>query len=304
LEDLEKGRSDKVIATFAEIKKIITHPGTMRFVMTSSEEYIDRLVSGLQGALDYGYKYLEASPTENSLPKLKHSWESLAKLDDSHGFVITVPGAEGASLYSGARGVPHYLDPEYPAYLLAQSYMNVIEGPFWKRVRGNGLAYDSGMGGAVDDGRLILSINDATNVVDAYVEMIHVLKQFDSGELKFEEDQLEAIKSSSLYGHVTHISSPGSIASSRIWTILSDLPRDYVFELMEKIQKTTAEEMLAALKKHFVKLTEAESTNLIITCGPAEAPAIIQAFQEKTGRLLKLFTSDNFNDYMKEIGRW
>jgi Zn-dependent M16 (insulinase) family peptidase len=180
-----------------------------------------------------------------------------------------------------------------------------MEGPFWKRVRGNGLAYDAGsVGGSVEDGRLVLSIGQATNVVDAYVEMVKVLKEYDSEEVKFDEDQLEAIKSTFLFSHAASISNAESVAGGIICMTLLNLPKDHQFEMMEKIQKTTTDQLHAALRKHFMKLTQHDCTNMIVTCGPAEAPAIIQGFQEKTGRTLKLFTSDNFNDYMKKLGRW
>ncbi|GMS90043.1 hypothetical protein PENTCL1PPCAC_12218, partial [Pristionchus entomophagus] len=99
-----------------------------------------------------------------------------------------------------------------PAVLLLTQYLSQCEGPLWKSVRGNGLAYGIWISANVDVQEMSVTIYRSTNISEAYAKVEQIVREeLTSGKL--DPTQFEAAKRSlicDLYTKVSTVSATGS----------------------------------------------------------------------------------------------
>ncbi|OXA50789.1 Presequence protease 2, chloroplastic/mitochondrial [Folsomia candida] len=75
---------------------------------------------------------------------------------------------ESSYMVKVAPGVDNYSDPELPILLTAMQYLCQTEGPFYRGIRGAGLAYDFFMDARCNEGLIYFNLYRCTDVVGAF----------------------------------------------------------------------------------------------------------------------------------------
>ncbi|KAE9556543.1 hypothetical protein FO519_000237 [Halicephalobus sp. NKZ332] len=124
------------------------------------------------------------------------------------------------------------------------TYLSMCEGPLWKRVRGEGLAY--GVSTHVFPlGALVLSINDSPNIMAAYKAVEECVSEIFANPDISPVDFIAA-KNSLLAEIVEEVNHPHSAAAQSITDFLGGSEKDFHFVrfALDSIEKATVEDVL------------------------------------------------------------
>ena len=111
-------------------------------------------------------------PTSASLRTLDSRMDGLseiAKKPGSTAYVIPMAPIDSSYALLTTRGPDSWDHPDLPALMVAQAYMDAVEGPLWVAVRGTGLAYGTGFSRSVDVGLLTLRIYSSPDAYKAFL---------------------------------------------------------------------------------------------------------------------------------------
>eukprot|EP00455_Lapot_gusevi_P047988 TRINITY_DN6579_c0_g1_i9.p1 TRINITY_DN6579_c0_g1~~TRINITY_DN6579_c0_g1_i9.p1 ORF type:complete len:241 (+),score=50.99 TRINITY_DN6579_c0_g1_i9:52-774(+) len=85
---------------------------------------------------------------------------------------------ESSYLITAVRSVTEFSDLRIPALNLAIEYLNALEGPLWKTIRGRGLSYNYYMYVSPDDGLMYFGLAKSSDIVAAYQEATKIVNNY------------------------------------------------------------------------------------------------------------------------------
>ncbi|VEU19767.1 DEKNAAC100497 [Brettanomyces naardenensis] len=193
--------------------------------------------------------------------------------------IITTPGSD-ASYMSLQTAVPFdFLSKDSFKIILGSEYLQCVEGPFWKAIRGTGLAYGANMSKDFEGGKLSFSIYRGADVEKCYDVAKKLVSDYASGAISVEEKmRLGAI--SSLVSSLANSQSNYFEAASRGFfdDALAKRGPEYNKRLMEELTQISTEDLVYIFKKWFVNLFNPEHSICFISCNPAQGDSIAKHF--------------------------
>jgi len=94
-------------------------------------------------------------------------------------------------------------------------------------------------------------------------------------QITLEDTTLDAAKSSIVFGVTKGVSTPGRAALMSFTNqAFKGVSQNHNVELLEKFQAVTKEDVLAALRKHFLPLFDASSSVAVVVTAPSKAAEI------------------------------
>lgn len=118
-------------------------------------------------------------------------------LDD--GVVLGLGCIESAFLCHAVRCPIKIDDDSYIPLMLFMQYLTQLEGPFWRQIRGQGLAYSYNMFINLPEQLLYFTLFKATNVVGAFKQFKLITEAQLLPSATWENELLESAKSSLIY---------------------------------------------------------------------------------------------------------
>ena len=115
----------------------------------------------------------------------------------------------------------------------------------------------------------------SSNSTAAFEEARKVIKGLVDGSIDLDQGTLDAAKSTIVYAVAKNVSTAGRAAVVSFTNqALKGLPQRYQIDLLEQYQAVTKDDVLAALRTHFLPLFESETSVAVVVTAPAKAESI------------------------------
>lgn len=164
-----------------------------------------------------------------------------------------------------AVGPTEFQDKNIPAILVLHELLSTMEGPFWKEIRGKGLAYSCHLTFSIEHGLLYFYISRSPDVFDAFLAASNIIKKIQSGESEaINQTFLDSTKSSVIYDIISREETQ-SQAAFQIFANCVFRRRDER-KLIKLIEMVTVQDLAHVLEQYTCSLFDpAKSMGSIVT---------------------------------------
>lgn len=193
-----------------------------------------------------------------------------------NGTVIGMGSVESAFLFHTVEAINNFLSPDLPALMLYLQYLTQLEGPLWKQIRGQGLAYGYTIAPKPNEGLLLLSLYRASNVIAAFKETKRIIEtQLQEGA--WDENLLESAKSSLIFEIIERERSIGNLVSQGMLFSYKQVPSNYNQMLVKQVGQVTKAQLADVGEKYMSKLFS-ETAKTGIVCHPDKVKEVTEGF--------------------------
>ncbi|GMT19976.1 hypothetical protein PFISCL1PPCAC_11273, partial [Pristionchus fissidentatus] len=195
-----------VIARFEELRTTLLSSGFNAHVLCDAAA----VAAGKQPPTKEMWAF---AARDKATPRLNFSFgEETAESFTGKEIIVPLGSCESSFMIQNTPFVCDWNSEVLAPVLLLTQYLSQCEGPLWKSVRGNGLAYGIWISTNVDVQELSMTIYRSANIPEAYAKVEQIVKEeLTRGSL--DATQFEAAKRSlicDLYRKVATVSSAGS----------------------------------------------------------------------------------------------
>lgn len=206
------------------------------------------------------------------------NYEGLSLRDGVSGTVVGMGSVDTTIMIHSVESINDHLSPDLPALMLYLQYFTQMEGPLWKQIRGQGLAYSTFILPQPHEGLLSFILFRSSNVVAAYKEARSIIKtRLESCSCSWDENLLASARSSLIFQVIKREQSVGKLVSQGLSFSYQNVTKCYNWILVEQINKVTKLEMAAVGAKYISKLFSAEARTAIV-CHPDKVKEITEGF--------------------------
>ncbi|SMN21882.1 similar to Saccharomyces cerevisiae YOL098C Putative metalloprotease [Maudiozyma saulgeensis] len=223
----------------------------------------------------------------NAVPIIPRSLDTITDLCRSPGgksFIISTPASE-SSYMNVITSVPFNLDFDHPDYAivsLASEYLQCVEGPFWKGIRGSGLAYGANMIKMIQINCWGFNIYRGSDIIKCYETGKQIVEGYADGTVKFEE-QLILGAISSIINRIATVEN-GYVAAAMskfVDDILLKRGPDFNKKFLAKLNDVTVEDLKRIMQKYFVNLFDKEKSAVFVSCHPTKTKSINEFLEQQ-----------------------
>jgi Zn-dependent M16 (insulinase) family peptidase len=223
--------------------------------------------------------------------KSSHAYHrAQAKLPEQ-GNVLSLAAIESSYLAQTFPGPTAWDDPDIPPLMVLNEYLTTMEGPFWKQLRGLGLAYSYSIRLRPEQGLLYFVLYKSVSIPKAYQQARSIIERFITREIDFEETGVAAAKSSSIFSIISREETAPAAAEHSLLNYLSSAPYDANKRMLENIQAVSVDDLHRVLNRHLGPLFDPAQTNVSITTNPSNTDEIKEFFEKKLGKNVNVVAS-------------
>ncbi|MBW0474952.1 hypothetical protein O181_014667 [Austropuccinia psidii MF-1] len=178
----------------------------------------------------------------------------------------------------GPQGFDH---PDQAALAVAISALNMDDGHISKAIRDAGLAYFAYFSSDVEVGHVVFEINSSPDSLKAYHEAEKVINDILGHKLKFDNETLEAAKSSLVYSTVSSIATGQAAAFEAFANVaLKGVPSDFARNLLQKMMAVSVEDVIEVIRRYILVLFDPKHSSAALVCSAIKASETAQALQK------------------------
>lgn len=223
-------------------------------------------------------KLANATPQSSAhlVPSIPRSLDSITDLcasPSSKAFVITTPASE-SSYMNVITSIPfnmNYDHPDYAVVSLASEYLQCVEGPFWKGIRGAGLAYGANMLKMVEVNCWGFNIYRGSDVVKCYEAAKEIVNDYATGKIELDKQLIQGAVSSIINRIATVESGYFAAASGKFADdIILKRGADFTDRYLERLNAVSVQDLQRVLGKYFLNLFEKDKSIIFISCHPTK----------------------------------
>ena len=183
--------------------------------------------------------------------------------------VVPMPTIDSSFALGSTAGPTSYTDPRLPALLVAVAYLDAVEGPLWRAVRGTGLAYGTGFSRDIDGGFMQFRVYRSPDAHRAFARSREVVEAFASGKEALERSALEGAVSAIVVSLADEQATMGMAAQmSFVNGVVRGVGPGYNEELLRKVRAVSEAEVRNAMGAVLVSCFEPGKANVVVTCAP------------------------------------
>lgn len=239
------------------------------------------------------FKLNNGKPIEfHELPRSFQYKSSVGKKMAKAAHIVTTPASESSHLIVSTSIPNDYLDEDIFRIALASEFFTAVEGPFWRGIRGTGLAYGANIRRDLESGMLLFIVYRGADGVGAWNTAKSIIDDYANEKLQFDDINVENSIAAIVNALADGESSSYEAASSKIAdNVFKKRGPDYVKFFLKKLRTIKAPELVEITKKYFVPMFNSESSVVFTSVPPARA----SEFQ-------KFLESQGYNVTIEEIG--
>lgn len=254
---------DVVVGHMEELRKCLFQFENIRVLVIADLEKLSNPVSSWK-------PFVERLGTSDSLRPITDRRALLSEAGQKLGrksYIVPMPTIDSSFAYASARGLDSYDHPKLPALLVANAYMNAVEGPLWVAVRGKGLAYGTNFAYNIDTGFVNFDVYRSPNAHKAFEASKKIVKDHLSGATPFDPLMLEGAISSIVVSFANEQATIANAAKgSFIRQVVRNLPSDYKEKMLKKVRDISVDEIKGALREIILPLFDPKTANIVVTC--------------------------------------
>lgn len=130
-------------------------------------------------------------------------------------------------------------DPNLPALLVLSEYLSQLEGPLWRQIRGNGLAYGCHVCLNVHENAVNFTLYRSSNIHRAYELSKQVIERHVSPDNAWDQSKLESSRSALIYNLISKEKNLNAAADESLISYILGLQANHSRDLIAKISKVT-----------------------------------------------------------------
>lgn len=255
---------DVVVGYMEELRKLLFRFENIRVLVIADLENLPNPVSSWK-------PFIERLGTSSSLRPITNRRALLSETGRNLGgksYVIPMPTVDSSFAFSSARGLDSFDDPKLPALLVANAYMNAVEGPLWVAVRGKGLAYGASFAYSIDTGFVNFDVYRSPHAHKAFEASQKIVEDHLFDVTPFDPMMLEGAISSIVVSFANEQATiAGAARGSFIRQVVRELPSDYKERMLKQVRNISVDEIKGALRELILPLFDPKKANIVITCG-------------------------------------
>ena len=267
---------DTIISNLDRIKKGLCQFSNLRVLVAANVETLPNPV----GAWNDLTKDLDTSQALIPLDRRLSRLTDTGRNPGNTSYIIPIPPVDSSYSVSVAKGPDSPRDPRIPALMVALAYLDTTEGPMWTAVRGTGLAYGVGFSRQTYAGQVSFDIYRSPDAFKAFKASKEVVEGYATRKSEFEDLALEGAISNIILRIANSESTMSNAADASFSRqVMSDLPKDWVSQQLERIRKVTKDELHRTMEEIVMPLFRPESSNLIVSCAPIMEAGLVEGFE-------------------------
>jgi len=186
-------------------------------------------------------------------------------------------------------------DPDLAPLLLFLQYLTVCEGPMWREIRGQGLAYGYSMYPNINKGQLYLSLYRATHPVRAYNQAKSIAMSYVAGvgDTEFDRTLLESAKSSLIFELIEKEKTIAEVVSESLISSLKGVDKEFNRKFLQSIDAVTVEDLNRVGVKYIPPLFDGSAARTAIVCPPGKVAEYKDGFASEGLELRVLDSLDS-----------
>ncbi|XP_039278670.1 uncharacterized protein C05D11.1 [Nilaparvata lugens] len=231
-------------------------------------------------------------PIKNKL-KVIAEWQMMQpqsqKETEDESCVVGVGAVKSGFYCHTVPAITDFEDPELAPLLVFLQYLTQLEGPLWRKLRGQGLTYHYNMLPRPNEGLLYLTFYRATDVVRSYKEAAIVIKELlDENESKWDKAMFEAAKASLIFEIIDREATVADLISQSQLSYFKKVNSEYNRNIVNQISKVSLKDMEGIGKKYIEALLTPSKSKVTIVSDPGNLKEIKEAFAG-FGKPLKVY---------------
>ncbi|KAI5965044.1 hypothetical protein KGF57_000837 [Candida theae] len=206
----------------------------------------------------------------------------------SQAVLIDMKATESTHLVSVTPIPTDYLHDDIPRIALTIEFLCAVEGPFWRSIRGSGLAYGVSMKQNIETGFLSFKFYRAADAKQGWIESKNLMNRFANGELPIDALSLENAVAAIVNELANAQESSYDSASAKICdNLFKARGPNYIESFLHQLNQLGADDVRYVLKKYFVKLFDA-GHSVVFTSLPMEKIEEMGKFLQGEGYNIKV----------------
>ncbi|CAG8713079.1 25810_t:CDS:10 [Gigaspora margarita] len=271
---LEKN-PNKAIEMFAKLKEILISPENLRIHVSGD---IMKLPNPKSTWAEY-FKIIPDIKPLSPIPSPQSVLTESGHSPGNKGYIVKLPAIENSFAIHSTKGPNTFDSPDLAPLLVLCELLHIMEGVFWRVIRGQGLAYSVWLKVTVETGIIQFSTYKSPDAYKVYDQARKIVNDLASKKVEFDKSELEGAKSGVIYGLVSKEDNiQKAAAESFVLQVLNNLDSGFNKKLISRVQAVKFEDLHAMLIKYITKLYMPETSNVIVISTPGKVKDIQEGF--------------------------
>ncbi|XP_011314165.1 uncharacterized protein C05D11.1 [Fopius arisanus] len=286
---VEKLGSDgqAVVAEIEKIVKSLTDGGNVLIYIATNVDKLKNYVKDLYSP----WNVLQVKEAEKKKLQILPDWKLINSKEEIklQGCVLGLGCVDSAFLSQTCACINDFEHPDLAPLLVCLQYLTQLEGPMWKQVRGQGLAYSFNICARPNEGLMYLTFYASANIVGAYKETKAIIESHILNDL-WERTLYDSAKSSLIFEIVEREKSVGDTVSQSLLSYFKNVSHDYNRQMVKKIYTVGFKSLSQMAKKYIKPLFESDHCRTVVVCHPSKIAEVSEAFKNYSQNL-EMYTS-------------
>jgi len=201
---------------------------------------------------------------------------------------------ESGFLSASAPGPRGWHNAELAPLMVAAELLTQLEGPFWKQIRGLGLAYSYSLSAVPEEGLVTFTLFKASHVAKAYATAAAIVRDYASAPADsplFDAAAVETAVSSAIFAVLNREATPADAGSQALLSFLRNTGAGYSSRLVAALRAVQPADVSAALRRFVAPLFDPAAVNVAACVNPNKAAELAADFKAAGGPDFKQLAS-------------
>lgn len=302
LAKINNGGYSEIAAELEELRALL-------FTTTNMKIYVVGGCSELKNPVSSWLKFYESMRSAEDAPiifdKLPRAFEFATETGRDCSYkacLVGSPAGETTHLISLTPIPTDYLNEDIFKIALASELLGGVEGPFWRGIRGTGLAYGANIRRLLESGYLSFTIYRGADAEQAWRAGKNIISSMISGDVKIEEVSLENSVAAIVNELANGESNTYDAAISNITSnIFKKRGIDYILHFLSRLNSYTSDDMVYIMKKYFLPLFSSKHS-LVFACIPVAKKENFSKFLKEEGYTVSYEELIAVDDSSNDVG--
>ncbi|VVT56299.1 uncharacterized protein SAPINGB_P004943 [Magnusiomyces paraingens] len=263
-----------------KIRSQLVAPHNMRIFISGQVSNLKDPVKTLEKFLDVSSAKKDVAPltaVPSDSDTCAYKGKDIAKLAK----ITSMPSTESSYATVVCPGINGFKHEDLPALYTAVEYLNAVEGPIWRGVRGAGYAYGANISALPEVGHIHLQVYRGADTPKAVQTCKKLVSDFVTGETPLESLHLEGAKNMVAHNFASSRQNSSSAALlSYIDYTFKGLVRNNPQEVLKKVaHEVTAEKVREVMEKYFLPLFDPKTSMVFVACHSSMTDDVLKKFE-------------------------
>ncbi|KAF3903377.1 hypothetical protein ABW20_dc0105620 [Dactylellina cionopaga] len=273
--DLLAKNPEEAVSQITALRDNLYTLDNMRVLVVADVEKLPKPVSSWEDLVAGKSLGGDLKPIDSRLDRLTDVGKNPGNLM----YLVPMPTLDSSFGVSVAKGPSTHDDPQIPAMLLAVAYLDAVEGPLWRAIRGTGLAYGTGFSRKVDAGHMYFSIYRSPDAYKAFEMAKQIVTEHADGTIQFDEFDLDGAISTVVSTIVDYESTLTAAATtSFVVQVIHGQSKDFNTEMLRKVRAVTPDEIRKAMKEILLPLFDPKTAVVVVTTATVNKESLEERF--------------------------